>query len=190
MPAQILVMCKQCHRPQFTAGRTCVSCGAVLPEVPASGEEVKGARERLIEADQPLLEATLGRGRRILISDRQLLWHPGFGEPVRIELSKLKEVRLERRPAYEALIFFFLFGLGAALTPWLWLRLLFGVLAGVSLLACFAQRRYALVMEAEGLRLTPMLGIGTLGSPIARRIHSVWASVRDELERRSVRCGP
>lgn len=138
----------------------------------------------------PSMEATLGKGRRLLLFEERLEWHPGAGEPLRAELSGLREVRLERRPVWEALVFTALGAVGAALVPWLSLRVPLALLGVLGVFACLVQRRYALVMEGKGIRAAPLLAIGRPGSPVAQRVASVWESLRQELSVRNVRCGP
>jgi hypothetical protein len=188
MPAQVLVMCSQCARPQFATQATCVSCGAVLPEAPVAKEELKSARERLLEAHQPFLEATLGRGQRLTLSEKKLEWHPGVGNAQAFPLEELKGARLHRRPVFEALILGALAVALGALVPWLWARIVLGLFFALSLTACFAQRRFFIELTGEkGVARLP-LAIGRVGAPIGQRVMSIWQSLKDELERRGVRC--
>src|SRR4051812_10787167 len=99
MPAQVLVMCHECGRPQPGGRESCVACGARLPPaLPPS------SRDQVLDAFAPFLEADLGRGRVITLSKRRLEWHSGLKDDARVfELSQLKSLELSRRPVFESL---------------------------------------------------------------------------------------
>lgn len=183
MPPKVLVMCAECGRPQFATQATCVACGAALPDTPVPKEELASARDRLLQSYEPYLEGSLGRGRRLLLSDKRLEWHGGGGQSAVLELSELKRVRVDARPVFESLLFAAGLAAAALVTPWLALRLVLGGLSGLAVVACFAQRRYDLVLESAGARRRFLLGIGTRRAPISQRIESIWSSFREELSR-------
>jgi hypothetical protein len=187
MPAQVLVMCAECSRPQFATQKTCVSCGAVLPDAPMPREELKSVRDRIIEAQTPFLEATLGRGQRLCLSEKQLEWH-GAPSKAYFALPDLKGAKLQARPVWETLIFGSVALIALVVAPWLWLRLAFAGLVVVAVLACFIQRRFFLLLATEKGTAALPLGIGARNAPISQRIQSIWGSLRDELERRGVPC--
>lgn len=183
MPAIELVMCAACGRPQAQAEK-CVQCGQPLPPpIVGSAAEAKDARDQVFDNHLPFLEATLGAGRTLKLSRRRLEWIAGKGaRPVQLEVGELATATLKARPIYEALLFAALFGAGAALSQTPWLRIVLGVLAALSVVACFAQRRYALVLERRGGGSAGLFfGIGKRGSPTVQRIDSVWSSVAPEL---------
>ncbi len=188
MAAQVLVMCAACHRPQLSTQKRCVHCGADLPDAPVAKEQLRSARDALLASYEPYLEATLGGGRRILLSERRLEWCAGPNATIAFDLPRIRKVRLTARPVWEALIFGGLFALGLALAPWLWAKAVFGGLLLLAVVACVAQKRYALVIDGEPGCIEAMLGIGTPKSPIAQRIVSVWGTVREELAKKNVRC--
>ena len=180
-------MCSQCGRPQFANQATCVSCGAVLPEAPATKEELKSARDRLLEAHQPFLEANLGRGQRISLSEKQLEWH-GAPAATSFALPDIQRAALFARPVWEALLIGLLAIVGLAVMPWLWLKVVFGGFLVLSLAACFAQKRFfPRLMTKKGEAVLP-LGIGAKNAASSQRIQSIWASLRSELERQGVPC--
>src|SRR5437868_5279893 len=95
MPAQVLVMCPECGRPQPGGSEACIACGARLPPaLPPSG------RDQVLDAFSPFLEADLGRGRVLTLSKRRLEWRSGYeGDAQVFELSELKSLELSRRPS-------------------------------------------------------------------------------------------
>src|SRR5687767_11408478 len=101
-------MCPGCARPQFPAA-ACVACGAALPEAAAveaaSGQAEPSARDRILQAFEPHLEASLGGGRTLLLSERRLEWKPAKDDPGhQVELGSLESVGLGVRPIWEALL--------------------------------------------------------------------------------------
>jgi hypothetical protein len=146
---------------------------------------VKSARDRLLDAHEPFLEASLGRGRLLLLSEKRIEWVVP-GARVATELSKLKGVRLAKRPPFEALMFALAFGGAAALVPWLWLRIAFAALAVLALAACALQRRFDIVFEREDGRAALLLGIARPNASTSRRIESIWQTIAEELKRLGV----
>ena len=181
MPVEVLVMCRECGRPQFEGPLDCVACGAKLPEVPAPAAP-RSARDALLAEYEPFMEADLGAGRALLLSPKHLEIRPKSGRPTQVELGKLASVALVSRPVWESLVFAAASGVGSALAPRVLVRV---SLLGVALLAvaaCFLQKRYALVLTLkEGVSAQLPLGMGREGTPAVQRIRSVWRSVREEL---------
>ncbi len=186
MSARRLVICLACERPQFRHQDPCVACGAVLPQEPATKEALQGAREKILDAYDPYLEGGLGRGRRLLLSEKRLEWRVGHGAALQLELSELKAVRLKRRPVYEALVFTALCGALAWLLPIVAVKAVLAALAVAFGVACFAQRRLSLEVEGPKGRLEIWLGMGTRRAEIARAVDSVWESFKPELQARGV----
>jgi hypothetical protein len=185
MSAEVLVMCPACGRPQFPAP-ACVGCGAALPSAEASPVRPAGDRDRLLAQYQPFLEATLGRGRTALLSDRRFEWkETPDAPPIQIELARVSQVRLDVRPIWEALMFTPLF-MGLALTPNGLVRVLGIVLTALSLAACFVQRRYAMEWRVGETRIKFVMGFGRPGTPAVQRIQSVWNSLVAQLLQRRI----
>ena len=185
MPAELLVMCGSCGRPQRHPGAqeiACPSCGAALPAPVAVAPPTP--RDHLINAYQPHLEADLGGGKGILLSERRLELHGDGPKPTVVELSKLASARLGSRPVWETWIFVVPLAFGAAFAPWLWLQIPLGAAAALFLAACFVQRRFAMTMRSkEGKDAVFVFGYASPWSPQAKRFRSVWQSVGAELER-------
>jgi len=177
MPAEVLVMCGQCGRPQPAGGR-CVACGAVLPEA-VRPEGGRGGPSRDVE--RTLLQVEPGRGRLLSLSPKLLLWRSP-GEPPRVqEVDGLESVSFHRRPFYEPLFFVVPGLLGLWLSGmarfWTW-----GPVVLLALIGCFAQRQHALVLRGkDGQKTRWVLGMGRPGSAHALRYESVWTSLAPEL---------
>jgi hypothetical protein len=137
----------------------------------------------LLDSYQPFLEADLGRGHLIRLSQRRLEWVGGSrGKPLNLRIEDLGCVSLAERPAWEALLVGILLAGGFALGPPWAIRLLLGALILLSLIACFAQKRYALrVHLRNGQVLELALGTGTKRAAQTQRVRSVWASLSEEL---------
>jgi hypothetical protein len=188
MAAQPLVMCEACGRPQFLAQPTCVACGAKLPDAPASGREIKSARERLLDGYQPYIEAHLGRGRLLLLSEKQLEWRVGATRPLVADLTGIAAVSLRKRRVWEALLPATLIAAAAAWPAHGWARWALAAFAGLWVAAGAVQRRCALwVRMKDGREASIPLGIG---APAVERADSVWSSIRPELARLGVAVSP
>ncbi|HVE84627.1 MAG TPA: DUF6232 family protein [Myxococcales bacterium] len=186
MPAQILVMCEACGRPQFPRKGGCVQCGAPLPEQPTGLKRPATPKEKLFDAFEPFLEGDFGRAGTVLLSQRRLEWQPGPGsreEKKTYPLVDVAQVELERRPAWEALLVAALPGIAAALVSSPVARWILLGLVGFAALACFTQRRYALFVRRRDGKdpLGLLLAVGTSGSPAVQRVLSVWESLSAEL---------
>ncbi len=154
--------------------------------------EPSSERDRLLQAQQPFLEADLGRDRRVLLSAKSLEWRPGHGrEPVIAELSKLESVTLSKRPVWESLYIAALACLAFVLrSPW-FVHAIFGAVALLALAACVLQRRYMFQLRLkDGQRASLFLGIGRPRAPVVQRIESVWGSLAPALTSLGVRCDP
>ena len=142
------------------------------------------AREKLIEADVPLLEADLGGGRELSLSERMLGWRVGEGSPAFFRLAEVGRVRLARRPVWEAL--FVGLGVAAVSAGALrgWTRGAGLVFAALWVAAGITQRLASFAVEMkDGRRAALRVGVG----PAANlRAQSVWESFRIELSRLGV----
>ncbi len=149
----------------------------------AASSQDRIARDRLLDCYRPFLEADLGRGHLIRLSQRRLEWVGGRGgEPLIVKIEDLRCVSLAERPAWEALLVGILLAGGFALGPPWAIRLLLGGLILLSLIACFAQKRYALRLQLRsGQVLEVALGTGTKRAAQTERVRSVWATLSAEL---------
>lgn len=137
----------------------------------------------MLDSYQPFVEADLGRGRLIRLSQRRLEWVGGrSGEPLIVKIEDLRSASLAERPVWETLLVGILLAGGFVVGPPWAIRLLLGGLILLSLIACFAQKRYALRLQLRsGQVLEVALGIGTQRAAQTQRVRSVWASVSAEL---------
>jgi|GEM_PF-1248820 len=189
MPAEILIMCPRCGRPQRAQGDHCIHCLAAL--APAVALPPSAKNDPAPDPNEPFLEADLGLGRRVLLSARQLQWTPRQGPPIIVDLSKLESVTLVRRPVWECLYIAALAGLAFAVrAPW-FVHAVLGALIVLAVAACALQRRYAFRLRLkDGREASLVLGIGARRSPVVERIASVWGSLAPALASLGVRCEP
>jgi hypothetical protein len=183
-----LVICEACGRPQFLTQPHCVACGAKLPETAATRPQIKSARERLIDAYQPYIEADFGRGRLLLLSEKQLEWRVGEARPLVADLAGIQAVSLHKRRVWEAFLPAALVAAAAAWPGHGWTRWALAAFAGLWVVAGVLQRRAALVVQMkDGRRASIALGIG---GPAVERADSVWSSVGPELARIGIAVSP
>lgn len=186
MPAEVLVMCESCGRPQLPRKAGCIACGAKLPDAPTGLQRPMTPKEKLFDALEPFLEGDFGRAGVMLLSQRRLEWKQDRNAPRptrSFHLVDVAEVELERRPAFEALLFLVI---PAALAFFLRSDGARYALAGVAvfvLLACLTQRRYALHIKPRDGKdpLGILLTVGTSNAPGVVRVLSVWETLSQEL---------
>jgi hypothetical protein len=158
----MLVMCEACGRPQFATQATCIACGATLPETKASGPQVRSARDQLIAGYEPFLEADFGRGRLLLLSEKQLEWRDGARRPLLADLAQIEAVTLRKRRVWETLLPAGLISLAAIWPARGWAQVALAAFAGLWVIAGVLQRRCALVVRMkDGRRASIPLGVGT-----------------------------
>ena len=175
MPAEVLVMCSRCGRPQ-PAGKRCVACGVELPEVVVAPGGANTTRNQA----QTSFEAELGHGRRLSLSGRRLEWREKEHPRLTYQAHQLESVTLRARPVYEALAFLLPMLMTVVLGQWL--RVLGLGLGLAALWACFTQRRYSLRLRTkQGGTADLMLGVGRPGSPLGVRLLGVWQALAPEL---------
>ncbi len=179
MAFEPLLVCGQCGRPQH-AGEACIACGARMP--PPFIQSPSPARDRLLQAYQPFLEADLGLARRICLSARRFEWYPRSGEPVIAPVEQIERVSLFTRPVWESLAIGALASIGLILSSVWLLRAVLAVIVLLAIAACFLQKRYALVLRTRDGRSRRFdLGIGARRAPVVQRIESVWNSLQPAL---------
>jgi hypothetical protein len=187
MPAEILVMCEACGRPQFPRQGGCVQCGAPLPDHPTGLKPPQTPRDKLFDSMEPFLEGDLGRAGTVLLSQRRLEWKPPHGsreEGRTYALVDVDHVELQRRPAWEALFFTAIPIVIAAFISNPIIRWVLIGLGAFAALASVTQRRYALFVRTRDRKgpLGVLLAVGTSGSPAVKRVMSVWESLSTELK--------
>src|SRR5262245_8254549 len=152
MPAEILVMCEACGRPQFPRKGGCVQCGAPLPDHPTGLKRPATPKDKLFDAFEPFLEGDFGRAGVVLLSQRRLEWQPAPGSRVETQTYSLVDldlVELQRRPAWEALFFA---AIPAVISGFVSSSMVRWILLGVAafaVLATLTQRRYALFVRTR-----------------------------------------
>ena len=155
----------------------------MIPSPLGTPAEDRSARDRLLEAYQPFVQADLGRGHLLRLSQRRLEWIPGHRKPMIIPVAELRVFYLAQRPIWEAMVLGVLLIGGAALAGSWVLRLIFAALFLLAAAACFAQKRYALRLRLRSDELVEIpLGFGTAHSAHTLRIKSVWATLSEELK--------
>lgn len=176
MPAEVLVMCTKCRRPQPARQGPCVVCGEPLPEAPLPGGASPDAPFLLLEAG----------GRTIAGKDRRLTYQArASAAPVAVELDSVRSVALGRRLFVEALGLvlgaFVLALVDSSMRP------VAAGLSGLGVLGTLLLRRYSLlVVASEGGHLRWPLGVVRLGSKEAQRLEAAWTSGADALASRGV----
>src|SRR5262249_19693028 len=90
--------------------------GFLIPGIVGTHAENQSARDRLLQAYQPFVEADLGRGQMLRLSQRRLEWIPdAHRRPLIIPVAQLRSLSLSQRPIWEALVLGVLLIAGAAL---------------------------------------------------------------------------
>ncbi|PTL82380.1 zinc ribbon domain-containing protein [Vitiosangium sp. GDMCC 1.1324] len=179
MPAEVLVMCTRCGRPQRAGAGFCSACGAELPEAPLPpGASTPAA---------PFLSAELAGGRVLTGVGNRLSFRPGASAtPFLLELPGLRRLTLVHRPHYEVLI---LSAVALGVLPFVPgpVRVLLGLLALVGVALALTERRYTLVLESSGAVETRWdLGSVRRGSPMEQRVRAAWLTLSDVVRARGV----
>ncbi|WP_426753204.1 hypothetical protein [Myxococcus sp. Y35] len=178
MPAEVLVMCSACGRPQSAGRPRCIACEALLPEAPLPGGPAPG---------QPFFAADLGGGRMLSGEGTRLFYqpHPSVMVPP-VELDSLREVRLESRFFREALALtaFALLGFVAAALA---LKLFAFGMAALGVLLALTCRSHVLILEPrQGKAVHWPLGLARRGSPRDTRLLAAWGALAEALRIRGV----
>lgn len=176
MPAEVLVMCTKCRRPQPARRGPCVVCGETLPDAPMPGGAPPGAPFLLLEAG----------GHTIAWRDQRLTYQSrASAAPVAVELDQVRGVSLGRRLFVEALGLVLVALVLALLVPSL-TPVAVG-LSGLGVLGALLWRRYSLLVVAvDGGRLRWTLGVVRLGSEKARLLEAAWTAGAEALAARGV----
>ena len=177
MPAEVLVMCLACARPQSAGPAHCAWCGSPLPSAPLPPTA----------QPPPDLEAGLGKGTLALIGDRLELRQHEAGRR-QFAVQSVRSVRLVQRPLFEALLLALACALLIVSCPWLWGRLLLVPVMVVSTALCFAERRIRLKLTLEnGQRAR--FDLGTAPRERADRLRRRFVPLAEALSQRGVEVG-
>ncbi|RJS15246.1 hypothetical protein DRW03_33950 [Corallococcus sp. H22C18031201] len=176
MPAEVLVMCRACRRPQPEGPPRCVFCGEPLPEAPRSTVEVR---------------LDLGRGRGLFAGPEQLSFQGRpDGPPATVPWARVRRLEWERRPYLEALglLAFAALGLWAPTRDMKVMGLVAGVM-GVLLAGLYRHR--ALTLDVTGgARLRWPLGMALRGSARQARLEAAWGALAAMARERGVTVVP
>ncbi|RKH53040.1 hypothetical protein [Corallococcus llansteffanensis] len=184
MPAEVLVMCSACGRPQSAARRRCAFCNAVLPEAPLPPP---APASRPPPSMGPLAVVNLGNGRGLSVGVERLTFQGrAKGSPVDVAWIRVRRLEWRSRPYLEALalLAFTVLGFWA---PYPAMRLM-GFLAGaVGLLLAALYRHHALTVEVEdGVKLQWPLGQALRGSAREARLVAGLAALTAAARSRGV----
>lgn len=174
MPAEVLVMCPSCGRPQSASRRRCAFCDAELPEAP-----LPPLAPASPPPPHPLLSLALGNGRALVVSGEQLSFQgrPGGGPPLDVAWTRVRRLEWRTRPYVEAL------GLLAFTALGLWapareVRLMALLAGAIGLLLTALYRHHGLTVEVEdGTRLRWPLGMALRGSAREARLKAARAAL-------------
>ncbi len=157
-----------------------------VPEAPGEGGQRSG-RDAVLESYRPFMEMDLGRGRELALSQKQFHWRGGPRRRLIVDLSNLAGVRLEKRRAWESFIFALVFGVAGASIHGLYLRLGFGALTCLAVVAALTHKKCTLRLRLkQGGERAIVLAIGKTRSTVVCRVDSIWDSLKGELNRLGV----
>ncbi|RYZ38261.1 MAG: hypothetical protein EOO71_24725 [Myxococcaceae bacterium] len=183
MPAEVLVMCSACGRPQTAARRRCAFCNAVLPEAPLPPQgPVSPPPSRIAP-----LALDLGNGRGLSMDAERLTFLGRVGgPPLDVAWTRVRRLEWHTRPYVEALglLAFALLGLW---TPAQALRVMAFAAGVVGLLLAVLYRHQGLTVELEdGARLQWPLGMALRGSAREARLEAARVALREAGRARGV----
>ncbi|NNC04186.1 hypothetical protein HJC10_15210 [Corallococcus exiguus] len=173
MPAEVLVMCSACGRPQSAARRRCAFCNAELPEAPLPPRSREAS-----ESPAPLPGVTplvldLGNRRALAVNDRQLSFQgrPGGGPTLDVPWARVRRLEWRARPYFESLGLLAFTALGLFWAPTQAVRIM-AFMAGVIGLGLAAlYRHHGLTLELDdGTRMQWPLGMALKGSAREARL--------------------
>ncbi|NOK21642.1 hypothetical protein [Corallococcus carmarthensis] len=188
MPAEVLVMCSACGRPQSAARRRCAFCNAELPEAPLPA--VSPAAPTPTPRVSPLA-LDLGNRRALAVNDEQLSFQgrPGGGPALDVPWSRVKRLEWRTRPYFEALglLAFTALGFWAPAQAVRFMAFAAGV---IGLLLAVLYRHHGLTVELEdGTRMQWPLGMAIRGSAREARLTAARAVLVDAGRARGIPLG-
>lgn len=179
MPAEVLVMCSACGRPQSAARRRCAFCNAVLPEAPLPS---RAPASPVSSPGVPPLSLDLGNRRALAVNDAQLSFQgrPGGGPALDVPWTRVRRLEWRTRLYFEALGLLAFTALGLLWAPTQAVRLM-ALAAGVIGLGLVAlYRHHGLTVELEdGTRMQWPLGMALKGSAREARLTAARATLAD-----------
>ena len=184
MPAEVLVMCSACGRPQSAARRRCAFCNAELPEAPLP---LLAPASRPPPPPAASVAVDLGNGRGLSVGAEKLTFQGrARGSPVDVAWMRVRGLEWRTRPYLEALglLAFAVLGFWAPESP---LRLMGFLAGGMGLLLAALYRHHGLTVVVEdGVRLQWPLGMALRGSSREARLVAARAVLTEAARNRGI----
>lgn len=191
MPAEVLVMCSACGRPQSAARRRCAFCNAELPEAPLpprSSLEASEPPAPSLPGVSPLT-LDLGNRRALAVNDTQLSFQgrPGGGPTLDVPWARVRRLEWRTRPYFEALglLAFTVLGLFWAPTQAVRLMAFAAGVIGLGLAALYRHQGLRVELD-DGTRMEWPLGMALKGSAREGRLTAARATLADVARMRGV----
>ncbi|AFE04750.1 hypothetical protein COCOR_02651 [Corallococcus coralloides DSM 2259] len=190
MPAEVLVMCSACGRPQTAARRRCAFCNAELPEAPLPPRSPQAP-----EPPAPSLPGVsplaldLGNRRALAVNDAQLSFQgrPGGGPTLDVPWNRVRRLEWRTRPYFEALGLLAFTALGLFWAPTQEVRIMAFVAGVIGLGLAALYRHHGLRVELDdGTRMEWPLGMALKGSAREGRLTAARATLADAGRMRGV----
>ncbi|WP_223644974.1 hypothetical protein [Corallococcus sp. EGB] len=182
MPAEVLVMCSACGRPQSAARRRCAFCNAELPEAPLPLRSPEASEAPPQSPGLPPRVLDLGNRRALSVNDAQLSFQgrPGGGPALDVPWTRVRRLEWRTRPYLEALGLLAFTALGLLWAPTQAVRLM-ALVAGVIGLGLVAlYRHHGLSVELDdGTRMEWPLGMALRGSAREARLSAARAALAE-----------
>ncbi|RKH77760.1 hypothetical protein D7Y21_36850 [Corallococcus sp. AB045] len=190
VPAEVLVMCSACGRPQSAARRRCAFCNAELPEAPLPPRSPDA-----LESPAPSLPGVtplaldLGNRRVLAVNDTQLSFQgrPGGGPTLDVPWARVRRLEWRTRPYYEPLGLLAFTVLGLFWAPTQAVRIMSFAGGVIGLLLVVLYRHHGLTLELDdGTRMQWPLGMALKGSAREARLKAARATLADAGRMRGV----
>ncbi|NOJ95260.1 hypothetical protein HMI51_20260 [Corallococcus coralloides] len=184
MPAEVLVMCSACGRPQSAARRRCAFCNAELPEAPLPPRSSPQASEPPAPSLPGVSPLTLDLGNRraLAVNDTQLSFQgrPGGGPTLDVPWVRVRRLEWRTRPYFESLGLLAFTALGLFWAPTQAVRIMSFAGGVIGLLLAVLYRHHGLMLELDdGTRMQWPLGMALKGSAREGRLTAARATLAD-----------
>ncbi|WP_375744017.1 hypothetical protein NR800_02950 [Corallococcus interemptor] len=182
MPAEVLVMCSACGRPQTAARRRCAFCNAELPEAPLPPRSPEASEPPSPWPGVTPLALDLGNRRALAVNDARLSFQgrPGGGPALDVPWARVKRLEWSTRPYLEALGLLAFTALGLLWAPTQAVRIM-ALAAGVlGVMLTGLYRHHGLTVELDdGSRMRWPLGMAPRGSAREARLQVARAALAE-----------
>lgn len=179
MPAEVLVMCSACGRPQTAGRRRCAFCNAELPEAPLPPRPPDAP---VPSPGVPPLALDLGNRRALAVNDTRLSFQgrPGGGPALDVPWTRVRRLEWRTRPYFEALGLLAFTALGLFWAPTQAVRIMAFAAGVIGLLLAALYRHHGLTLELDdGTRMQWPLGMALKGSAREGRLTAARATLAD-----------